>query len=205
MVQKIGHRNHIAKKPAFEHLPPTDSDYGLWDKICATGVNDTTGLAFVRVIAQLELYKFTHLSFQEYLFCKEALDKQQPLNFHTMVRDVWNYNALRIGVSNPTLNSALMPAHEPFVWRKISKNDVDLCYQLLRENKQAKEISLVESEHLVAIPRINDQVECLLMNRNRMVFRSPDSWTASSRRLTLWQACLQGLSTLWRLFAAMST
>jgi len=184
MAQKIGHRNHMAQKRAFEHLPPTDPDYGLWNEICATGVNGTSVLSFVKVIAQLELYQFTHLSFQEFLFWKEAIEKRQPLNFHAMVQDVWNYNALRIGVSNPTLNSALVPTHEPFVWRTIQqKHKVDLCYQLLRVNKDVKEISLVgctylgvdlgRSTHLVAIPRLNDQVECLLMRGNSLTFQSP--------------------------------
>jgi len=123
MVQKIGHRNHMAQKRAFEHLPPTDPDYGLWNEVCATRVNGTTALSFVKVIAQLELYQFTHLSFQEFLFWKEAIDKKrQPLNLHAMVKDVWNYNALRIGVSNPILNSAFVSAHEPFVWRNLEKS-----------------------------------------------------------------------------------
>jgi len=174
MVQKIGHRNHMAQKRAFEHLPPTDPDYGLWNEICATRVNGTTVLSFVKVIAQLELYQFTHLSFQEFLFWKEALDKRQPLDFHAMVQDVWNYNALRIGVSNPTVNSALVPAHEPFVWRNIHQWEADLCYQLLRANKAVREVSLVDSPHMVSIPRLNDQVECLLMRGNSLrVLRSP--------------------------------
>jgi len=87
MVQKIGHRNHMARRRVFEHLPPTDPDYGLWNEVCVTGVNGTTVLSFVKVISQLELYQFTHLSFQV-LFCKEALDKRQPLDFHAMVKDV---------------------------------------------------------------------------------------------------------------------
>jgi len=172
VVQKIGYRNHMAQKRAFEHLLPTDPDYGLWNEICATGVNGTTVLSFVKVIAQMELYQFTHLSFQEFLYWKEAIDNRQPMNFHTMVKDVWNYNALRIGVSNPKLNSELVPADEPFVWRNIQEKNVDLCYQLLRVNKAVKEISLFDS-HLVSLPRVNDQVECLLISRNAVIFQSP--------------------------------
>jgi len=171
MVQKIGYRNHMTKKRVFEHLPPTDPDYRLWNEVCAMGVNGTTALSFVKVISQLELYQFTHLSFQEFLFWKEALDKRQPLDFHAMVKDVWNYNALRIGVSNPTLNSALVPAHEPFVWRNIEQKEIDLCYQLLRVNKEVREVSLVDSYHLVAVPRFNDQVECLLIRGSSLTFR----------------------------------
>jgi len=73
-------------------------------------------------------------------------------------------------VSNPTLNSVLVPAHESFVWRFILQNEVDLCYQLLRVNKAVREVSLVDS-HLVAIPRLNDQVECLLMRGSSLRFR----------------------------------
>jgi len=195
MVQRIGHRNHMAQKRAFEHLPPTHPDYGLWNEICATGVNGTTVLSFVKVISQLELYQFTHLSFQEYLFWKEAIDQRQPLNFHAMVKDVWNYNALRIGVSNPTLNSVLVPEHEPFVWRNSQQKEVDLCYQLLRVNKAVREVSLVDSVHLVAIPRLNDQVECLLMRGNSLTFRSPlDSGLGC--KLKMLELVVRGISGL---------
>lgn len=119
VVQKIGHRNHVAQRRAFEHLAPTDPDYGLWNEICATGIygTATTVLSFVKVIAQMELYQFSHLSFQEFLYVRAIESKQNTegnsilpsmlqrrerkllLDFHSMVKDGWNYNALRIGVS----------------------------------------------------------------------------------------------------------
>jgi len=226
VVQKIGHRNHVAQRRAFEHLAPTDPDYGLWNEICATGIYGTattTVLSFVKVIAQMELYQFSHLSFQEFLYVREAKhleskeneegnsipipsmiqrlfllmqrrrEKRKLLDFHSMVKDGWNYNALRIGVSHAELNSSmLLNGHEDdmssksqtqkakekkarFEWRGIRGENAELCQQLLKVNKTVQELVL-DNGQLTALPRVNNQVECLSVRANPLLaFHSPMS------------------------------
>jgi len=205
VVQKIGHRNHVAQRRAFEHLAPTDPDYGLWNEICATGIYGTattTVLSFVKVIARMELYQFSHLSFQEFLYVREAKHLESKniegdfppsmmLDFHSMVKDGWNYNALRIGVSHAELNNAmLLNGHDGdmssnsqkakkkkarFEWRDIRGENVELCQQLLRVNSTVQELVL-DNGQLTALPQVNNQVECLSVRANPLLaFHSPMS------------------------------